>query len=414
MLVRTDPFRDLDRFTHQLLGTNARPSVMLMDAWRDGDRFVVEFDLPGVNPDSVDLDVERNVLTVTAQRDTLDEKAEFLATERPRGVFSRQLILGENLDLDRIEAAYRDGSSGCTSRSRKRRSRGRSPSTATAAPTRPSLPAATATATPSNAPPLMPNRPDKPAAPAANDPRVARTSTGPSEACTSRCADDRGGRRHHTRLPESCAPTLGNQANPATIDAGLPEKASAGPDGLGGACAASATCSSKCRDKSNPRRALASDPRPSRSKLSTQNHVPVGRSPSRWPATAPGRHCLATAVSRISVSGSGSPSSRRDSNRRHVALVGVLAEHATGVVHRERTMGRLTDQEAARQVGDALDGAQRIAAATGVLMALHHLSVAQARQLLDRASDRTHRSLQQVADTVLNSGSLTDPPLPSS
>ena len=82
---------------------------MLMDAWRDGDRFVVEFDLPGVNPDSIDLDVERNVLTVTAQRDPLDEKAEFLAAERPRGVFSRQLILGENLDLDRIEAAYRDG-----------------------------------------------------------------------------------------------------------------------------------------------------------------------------------------------------------------------------------------------------------------------------------------------------------------
>ena len=82
---------------------------MLMDAWRDGDRFVVEFDLPGVNPDSVDLDVERNVLTVTAQRDPLDEQAEFLAAERPRGVFSRQLILGENLDLDRIEAAYRDG-----------------------------------------------------------------------------------------------------------------------------------------------------------------------------------------------------------------------------------------------------------------------------------------------------------------
>jgi len=91
-----------------------------------------------------------------------------------------------------------------------------------------------------------------------------------------------------------------------------------------------------------------------------------------------------------------------------VALVGVLAEHAAGVVHRERTMGRLTDQEAARQVGDALDGAQRIAAATGVLMALHHLSVAQARRLLDRASDRTHRSLRQVADTVLRTGALTE------
>ena len=109
MLMRTDPFRDLDRLAQQLLGTNARPSAMLMDAWRDGDRFVVEFDLPGVSPDSVDLDVERNVLTVTAQRPPLDDKAEFLAAERPRGVFSRQLVLGDNLDLDRIEAAYRDG-----------------------------------------------------------------------------------------------------------------------------------------------------------------------------------------------------------------------------------------------------------------------------------------------------------------
>jgi len=109
MLMRTDPFRDLDRLTQQLLGTNARPSAMLMDAWRDGDQFVVEFDLPGVSPDSVDLDVERNVLTVTAQRPPLDERAEFLAAERSRGVFSRQLVLGDNVDLDRIEAAYRDG-----------------------------------------------------------------------------------------------------------------------------------------------------------------------------------------------------------------------------------------------------------------------------------------------------------------
>jgi HSP20 family protein len=109
MLMRTDPFRDLDRLTQQLLGTSARPSAMLMDAWREGDRFVVEFDLPGVNPDTVDLDVERNVLTVTAQRSPVDDQAEFLAAERPRGVFSRQLVLGDNLDLDRIEAAYRDG-----------------------------------------------------------------------------------------------------------------------------------------------------------------------------------------------------------------------------------------------------------------------------------------------------------------
>ena len=69
MLLRTtDPFRDLDRLTQQLLGTTNRPAVMPMDAWREGDRFVIEFDLPGVNTDSIDLDVERNVLTGRAGR----------------------------------------------------------------------------------------------------------------------------------------------------------------------------------------------------------------------------------------------------------------------------------------------------------------------------------------------------------
>ena len=109
MLMRSDPFRDFDRLSQQLLGTSARPSAMLMDAWREDDHFVVEFDLPGVNAGSVDLDVERNVLTVTAQRPALNEGQEFLAAERPRGVFSRQLVLGDNLDLDNIQAGYRDG-----------------------------------------------------------------------------------------------------------------------------------------------------------------------------------------------------------------------------------------------------------------------------------------------------------------
>ena len=75
MLMRTDPFRDLDRLTQQLLGTPARPALMTMDAWREGEEFVVEFDLPGVSPDSVDLDVERNVLTVKAERPALDVTA---------------------------------------------------------------------------------------------------------------------------------------------------------------------------------------------------------------------------------------------------------------------------------------------------------------------------------------------------
>jgi HSP20 family protein len=109
MLMRTDPFRDLDRLTQQVLGTAARPVVMPMDAWRDGEEFVVEFDLPGVAPDSLDLDVERNVVTVRAERPRLDPDREMLASERQRGVFSRQLVLGENLDTDRIDASYEEG-----------------------------------------------------------------------------------------------------------------------------------------------------------------------------------------------------------------------------------------------------------------------------------------------------------------
>src|SRR6195952_947532 len=112
MLMRTDPFRELDRFTQQVFGnagTLARPSTMPMDAWQEGETFLVEFDLPGVEPESIDLDVERNVLTVKAERKLLGEDRQLLAAERPRGVFSRQLILGDTLDTERIQAAYEGG-----------------------------------------------------------------------------------------------------------------------------------------------------------------------------------------------------------------------------------------------------------------------------------------------------------------
>jgi HSP20 family protein len=112
MLMRTDPFRELDRLSQQLmgnLGTSARPAAMPMDAWREGEEFVVEFDLPGVDPQSVDLDVERNVLTVRAERPALNGDHELIAAERPRGVFSRQLILGDNLDTERVQAEYGAG-----------------------------------------------------------------------------------------------------------------------------------------------------------------------------------------------------------------------------------------------------------------------------------------------------------------
>jgi len=113
MLLRTaDPFRDFDRLAQQLLGTTGttnRPAVMPMDAWREGDVFVLEFDLPGVAKESIDLDVERNVLTVKAERVARNGDWEMLASERPRGLFSRQLVLGDNLDLEKIEAVYHDG-----------------------------------------------------------------------------------------------------------------------------------------------------------------------------------------------------------------------------------------------------------------------------------------------------------------
>jgi len=112
MLMRTDPFRELDRLTQHMLGTNgtlARPSVMPMDAWRDGDTFHVEFDLPGIDPESIDIDVERNVVTVKAERPPRASDAEAIAAERPRGVFSRQLILGDTLDTEHIAASYETG-----------------------------------------------------------------------------------------------------------------------------------------------------------------------------------------------------------------------------------------------------------------------------------------------------------------
>ncbi len=111
MYMRTDPFREFDRLAQQVLGagTTSRPAVMPMDAWREGDTFVIEFDLPGVRSETLDIDVERNVLTVRAERPRRSGDWETLAAERPSGLFSRQLVLGDNLDLDRLEASYDDG-----------------------------------------------------------------------------------------------------------------------------------------------------------------------------------------------------------------------------------------------------------------------------------------------------------------
>jgi len=116
MLMRTDPFRELDRIAQQLIGavqpgTWSRPASMPMDAYRTGDELVVTFDLPGVSPDAIEIDIERNVLTVKAERRPLDTTGDTqtLLSERPLGVFSRQMFLSEALDTERIQAHHDNG-----------------------------------------------------------------------------------------------------------------------------------------------------------------------------------------------------------------------------------------------------------------------------------------------------------------
>ena len=108
MLMRFDPFRELDRMT-QDRWAGARPPIMPMDAYREGDQFIVHFDLPGVDADSIELTVEQNVLNVSATRRWQTNGAEMVVNERPQGRFTRQLFLGETLDTDHLEARYDAG-----------------------------------------------------------------------------------------------------------------------------------------------------------------------------------------------------------------------------------------------------------------------------------------------------------------
>jgi len=109
MLMRYDPFENLDKFSDQLF-RGGRSSVMAVDAYRRDQDFFVHFDLPGVDPDSIDLTVEKNVLRVTAKRSwQRDEGTQVVASERPQGTFTRQLFLGDNLDTEKIEAGYENG-----------------------------------------------------------------------------------------------------------------------------------------------------------------------------------------------------------------------------------------------------------------------------------------------------------------
>ncbi|MBX9422347.1 MULTISPECIES: Hsp20/alpha crystallin family protein [Streptomyces] len=114
MLMRTDPFRELDRLAQQMLGTTGtwtRPSAVPMDAYREGDVYVIALDLPGVSPDAIDIDVERNMLTVKAERRPVAkaDDVQMELSERPLGVFSRQLMLADTLDTEKITADYEAG-----------------------------------------------------------------------------------------------------------------------------------------------------------------------------------------------------------------------------------------------------------------------------------------------------------------
>lgn len=115
MVMRFDPFRDLDRLTNDVWGANSRraaatANAMPIDAYRRGDRFYVHFDLPGVDPSTVDLTMEKNVLTVRAERSwEWGDDVELVVAERPQGNFTRQLFLAETLDSERIEANYDQG-----------------------------------------------------------------------------------------------------------------------------------------------------------------------------------------------------------------------------------------------------------------------------------------------------------------
>ncbi|MEV5788076.1 Hsp20/alpha crystallin family protein [Streptomyces sp. NPDC051639] len=114
MLMRTDPFRELDRLAQQLTGgagTWTRPSTMPMDAYREGEEYVIALDLPGVAKDAIDIDVERNMLTVKAERRPVAkaDDVQLELSERPLGVFSRQLVLADTLDTERITADYEAG-----------------------------------------------------------------------------------------------------------------------------------------------------------------------------------------------------------------------------------------------------------------------------------------------------------------
>jgi HSP20 family protein len=106
-VMRFDPFRDFDRLTEQFFGGTRGMRSIPMEAYRRGDQFFIHLDLPGVKPDDVDLTLERNVISIRAERRSpRQEGDEVLIDERPQGTFTRQLFLGDNLDAEKLNASY--------------------------------------------------------------------------------------------------------------------------------------------------------------------------------------------------------------------------------------------------------------------------------------------------------------------
>lgn len=110
MATRFDPFQEMDRLMTQMFGTQRSSAAMPMDLYRTGDHYVLKVDLPGVDPGSIDVNVEDRTLTIRAERTVeTDADVQWLARERAQGTFARQLTVGRGLDLDRIDATYADG-----------------------------------------------------------------------------------------------------------------------------------------------------------------------------------------------------------------------------------------------------------------------------------------------------------------
>lgn len=110
-MANTDPFRDLDRLATALFDTTRRgPRRMPMDLYRDGDHYVLTADLPGIDPGSVDIDVDGQLLTIRAERTVPSgEDVKWITREREGASFLRQLSLGQGVDTERISASYANG-----------------------------------------------------------------------------------------------------------------------------------------------------------------------------------------------------------------------------------------------------------------------------------------------------------------